>query len=171
MPPGITLPGPAISSLFRCAADFCGAHDRVDSDPSPCPPGVCDCGRDALLQAPGSDLRILCLNRQEEKRLLERLENIQSLDELQRLQQRLYENLGIRLSVEPGYNEVRTMRGIAIEFQTSPACAARFASRFPPPSAVGWKNAPKLPGDCWMLTICFATSEPRRLLPWSGTWA
>ncbi len=50
----------------------------------PCPPGVCDCGRDALLETAGSDLRILCLNRQEEKRLLERLENIQDLAELER---------------------------------------------------------------------------------------
>nr|BFE96970.1 hypothetical protein GCM10020185_75060 [Pseudomonas brassicacearum subsp. brassicacearum] len=106
------------------------------------------------------------------KRLLERLENIQSLDELQRLQQRLYENLGIRLSVEPGYNEVRTMRGIAIEFQDQPGLCRKIRQSIPAAIRRGLeKNAPKLPGDCWMLTICFATSEPRRLLPWSGTWA
>ncbi len=144
MPPGITLPGPAISSLFRCAADFCGAHDRVDPDPSPCPPGVCDCGRDALLQAPGSDLRILCLNRQEEKRLLERLENIQSLDELQRLQQRLYENLGIHLSVEPGHNEVRTMRGIAIEFQDQPGLCRKIRQSIPAAIRRGLEKRPEI---------------------------
>src|SRR3546814_17441078 len=86
----------------------------------PCPPGVCDCGRDALLQTPGSDLRILCLNRQEEKQLLQRLENIQSLDELQRLQQRMYENHGLRLSVEPRTHDVLNISGIANEFQAQP---------------------------------------------------
>src|SRR3546814_19133158 len=98
------------------------------------------CGRDALLQTPGSDLRILCLNRQEEKHLLQRLENIQSLDELKRLQQRMYENLGIRLSVEPGYNDVRTMRGIALEFKeqrseerrVGNACVSTVRSRWSP---------------------------------------
>ena len=110
----------------------------------PCPPGVCDCGRDALLQTPGSDLRILCLNRQEEKRLLERLENIQSLDELQRLQQRLYENLGIRLSVEPGYNEVRTMRGIAIEFQDQPGLCRKIRQSIPAAIRRGLEKRPEI---------------------------
>lgn len=80
----------------------------------PCPPGACICGRERLLADPAADLRILRLTRQEEKRLLERLENIQSLDDLEHMQRRLYEQLGIRLHVAPGFNEVRTMRGIAI---------------------------------------------------------
>ncbi|MFI8480779.1 hypothetical protein ACIGCM_09425 [Pseudomonas sp. NPDC078700] len=81
----------------------------------PCPPGACDCGREQLAQTPGSDVRILRLTRQEEKRLIERLENIQSLEDLERLQVRIYEQLGVRVSVAPGFNEVRSMRGIAIE--------------------------------------------------------
>ncbi|SCX66555.1 hypothetical protein SAMN03159507_03292 [Pseudomonas sp. NFACC32-1] len=97
----------------------------------PCPPGVCDCGRVALLETPGADLRILCLNRQEEKRLLERLESIQDLAELERLQQRLYENLGVRLTIEPGYNEVRTMRGIVIEFQPQPGLCRKIRQSIP----------------------------------------
>lgn len=81
----------------------------------PCPPGACDCGREQLEHAPGADVRILRLTRQEEKRLVERLENIQTLEDLARMQMRIYEQLGVRVTVAPGFNEVRSMRGIAIE--------------------------------------------------------
>lgn len=80
----------------------------------PCPPGACICGRERLLEAPAADLRILSLTRQEEKRLLDRLENLQSLTDLEHLQRRMYEQLGIRLEIAPSFNEVRTMRGIRI---------------------------------------------------------
>ena len=51
----------------------------------PCPPGACDCGRDPLLETPGADVRILFLTRAEEKRLIERLENLSSLKDLESL--------------------------------------------------------------------------------------
>ncbi len=85
-----------------------------------CPPGTCTCRRDDLLEAPGADVRILLLTRHEENRLLERLANVQSLEELERLQQRMFEQLGIRMKIAPGHNEVRSMRGIAIEFAEQP---------------------------------------------------
>jgi hypothetical protein len=85
-----------------------------------CPPGTCTCRRDELLEAPGADVRILLLTRHEENRLLERLANVQSLEELERLQQRMFEQLGIRMKIAPGHNEVRSMRGIAIEFAEQP---------------------------------------------------
>ncbi|MDA0424356.1 hypothetical protein [Stutzerimonas frequens] len=85
-----------------------------------CPPGTCTCRRDELLEAPGSDVRILLLTRHEENRLLERLANVQSLEELERLQQRMFEQLGIRMTIAPGHNEVRSMRGIAVEFAEQP---------------------------------------------------
>ncbi len=85
-----------------------------------CPPGTCTCRRDDLLEAPGADVRILLLTRHEENRLLERLANVQSLEELERLQQRMFEQLGIRMTIAPGHNEVRSMRGIAIEFAEQP---------------------------------------------------
>ena len=44
-----------------------------------CPPGACVCDRDALLQDPQADARVLLLTREEEKRLLQRLEQITSL--------------------------------------------------------------------------------------------
>ena len=42
-----------------------------------CPPGACVCNRQALLSDPQADIRILKLTREEESRLLARLETIQ----------------------------------------------------------------------------------------------
>lgn len=81
----------------------------------PCPPGVCICRHRELLADPHGDRRILLLTRHEEKRLLERLENIRELADLQRLQRRMYEQLGLRLSVAPGHHEVRSVRGLRIQ--------------------------------------------------------
>jgi Trp operon repressor len=72
------------------------------------------CERDALLQAPEGDLRVLRLTREEEKRLVQRLENLASLADLRHMEQRLFEQLGVRLQITLGPNEVRTLRGIAI---------------------------------------------------------
>lgn len=79
-----------------------------------CPPGTCVCDRDALLQDPAGDLRILRLTRSEEQRLLQRLENLQSLQDLRQMEARMEAQLGIRLSLQPSPNEVRTLRGILI---------------------------------------------------------
>ena len=87
---------------------------------SPCPPGACICEREQLLAAPDSDLRIFNLTRQAEKVLLERLENIQSLSDLEHMQRRMHEQLGIEVLIDPGHTEVRTMRGIAIRLAEQP---------------------------------------------------
>lgn len=79
-----------------------------------CPPGACVCDRDALLQTPGGDVRILRLTREEEKRLIQRLENLGSLSELRHLEERMEQQLGIRLTLSSSPNEVRSLRGIAI---------------------------------------------------------
>ena len=97
----------------------------------PCPPGACDCGRDPLLETPGADVRILFLTRSEEKRLIERLENLQSLSDLERLQQRMYEQLGIRVDIAPGFNEVRTMRGIGINVGEQPGLCRKTRQSIP----------------------------------------
>ncbi|GAB3390541.1 hypothetical protein [Azotobacter armeniacus] len=86
----------------------------------PCPPGACTCRREELLESQDGDLRILLLTRHEEKRLLERLENLQSLADIEHMQQRMYEQLGIRLTIAPSLNEVRSMRGIAIQLAEQP---------------------------------------------------
>ena len=98
---------------------------------SPCPPGACNCGRERLLDSPGADLRILRLTRPEEKRLLERLENLQSLADLEHMQRRLYEQLGIRLEIGPGHNEVRSMRGIAIHLDELPGLCRKTRQAIP----------------------------------------
>ena len=97
----------------------------------PCPPGACNCERDHLLAQPAPDLRILGLTRQAEKVMLERLENIQSLDDLQRMQRRMYEQLGIKVQVEPGFNEVRTMRGIEIRVADQPGLCRKTRQSIP----------------------------------------
>jgi len=98
---------------------------------SPCPPGACNCGRDPLLETPGADVRILFLTRQEEKRLLDRLENLQSLADLERLQHRMYEQLGIRVDIVPSFNEVRTMRGIGITLGELPGLCRKTRQSIP----------------------------------------
>ncbi|MEE5149916.1 hypothetical protein V2J87_01015 [Pseudomonas alliivorans] len=80
---------------------------------NPCPPGVCDCERERL-DAPDADRRILLLTRDQEKRLLERLEAITSLNDLEHVLHKIEAQLGVRVDVMPGFNEVRTMRGINI---------------------------------------------------------
>lgn len=87
---------------------------------APCPADLCDCQFDAWWSASVGDRRLLQLTRTEERRLLERLEQVSSLDDLQHMQRRMEALLGIRTQVAPGFNEVRSMRGIAIEVQAQP---------------------------------------------------
>ena len=79
-----------------------------------CPHGACNCGRDALLQNPDADMRVLRLTREDEKQLLQRLENLGSLNDLKHIEERLVQQLGIRLSIRTSRNEVRSLRGITI---------------------------------------------------------
>ncbi|MDR7022581.1 MAG: hypothetical protein ACLGID_05945 [Gammaproteobacteria bacterium] len=97
----------------------------------PCPPGACDCGREQLLQQANSDVRILLLTRTEEKRLLERLENLDSLADMEKMQRRIYEQLGVRVAVAPGFNEVRSMRGIAIQIDELPGLCRKTRQAIP----------------------------------------
>ncbi|MEB0045911.1 MULTISPECIES: hypothetical protein [unclassified Pseudomonas] len=111
---------------------------------SPCPPGACICERDSLLQTPGADVRILCLTRQEEKRLLDRLENLQSLEDLERLQQKMLQQLGIRVSLVPGFNEVRTMRGIGIQIEALPGLCRKTRASIPAAIRRGLEKHPQI---------------------------
>lgn len=111
---------------------------------SPCPPGACDCERDRLLERPDADMRILWLTRVEEKRLLERLENITSLSDLQRLQQRMYEQLGIRVSIVPGLNEVRTVRGIGFQIETQAGLCRKTRQSIPTAIRRGLEKRPEI---------------------------
>ena len=79
-----------------------------------CPPGACVCRRDDLLADPQADARILRLTREEEKKLLARIENIASYDELQQISTKMQALLGITLRITPSIHEVRTVRGLTI---------------------------------------------------------
>lgn len=96
-----------------------------------CPPGACTCDRERLLQEAGADVRILRLTALEEKRLTERLENLTSLAELEHMQRRLHEQLGITLHVAPGHNEVRSMRGISIVLDPHPGLCRKTRKEIP----------------------------------------
>lgn len=110
----------------------------------PCPPGACICERGPLLDTPGADIRILLLTRNEEKRLLDRLENLQSLSDLERLQQKMYEQLGLRVAIAPGFNEVRTMRGIAITVGELPGLCRKTRQAIPAAIRRGLEKNPEI---------------------------
>lgn len=110
----------------------------------PCPPGACICGREQLLDSPGADLRILRLTRPEEKRLLERLENIADLNDLEHMQRRIHEQLGIRLQVTPGFNEVRSMRGIVIHIDELPGLCRKTRQSIPAAIRRGLEKRPEI---------------------------
>jgi hypothetical protein len=111
---------------------------------SPCPPGACICDRERLLETPGTDMRILCLTRQEEKRLLERLESIASLSDLEHMQRRMFELLGIRLDIAPGFNEVRSMRGIVIDIAELPGMCRKTRAAIPAAIRRGLEKNPEI---------------------------
>jgi hypothetical protein len=110
----------------------------------PCPPGACVCDREQLLQAPGADLRILYLTRQEEKKLLDRLEDLKSLQDLEHMQQRMYELLGIRVHVAPGHTEVKSMRGIQIVIDELPGMCRKTRQSIPAAIRRGMEKRPEI---------------------------
>lgn len=97
----------------------------------PCPAGACLCGHGALLSDAMADQRILRLTREEEKRLLLRLEQVSSLQDLRHVERRMYEQLGIRLRIGPGASEVRTTRGIQIEVLPMPGLCSKTRQTIP----------------------------------------
>ncbi|MFS0827009.1 hypothetical protein [Pseudomonas phoenicis] len=110
----------------------------------PCPPGACDCGRERLAENPSPAQRILLLTRQEERRLLERLENLQDLADLYRLQQRLQDNLGIRLHIGPGDHEVRSGRGVQIDIDAQPGLCRKTRREIPAAIRRGLERNPEV---------------------------
>jgi hypothetical protein len=96
-----------------------------------CPPGACVCDRDRLLAEPDADKRPLFLTRAEEQRLLDRIERIASYEELQHVQRVIERNLGARLRIAPGPNEVRTVRGIVIVLEDRPGLCKKVRQSVP----------------------------------------
>jgi len=96
-----------------------------------CPPGACVCRRDELLADPGGDTRILRLTREEEKRLLARIEAVASYEELVRLGEKMYAQLGVRLRIAPGTHEVRSARGLQIQLDDLPGLCRKTRAAIP----------------------------------------
>jgi hypothetical protein len=96
-----------------------------------CPPGACTCERDRLLEDPTADRRILLLTREEESKLIARIESIASHVELMRICQRMEEQLGLVLRIAPGSEEVRTVRGLAIQIEDKPGLCRKLKQSIP----------------------------------------
>ncbi|CAM4241378.1 Ribosomal protein S3AE [Comamonas aquatilis] len=109
-----------------------------------CPPGSCICERERLLATPGADWRILMLTREEEKRLLLRLESISSLQDLRHMQLRMAEQLGLSITIGPGRAEVRTMRGIQIEIADQPGLCRKTRQSIPAAIRKGLEHKPEI---------------------------
>ncbi|WZB73564.1 hypothetical protein WJ972_18940 [Achromobacter insuavis] len=109
-----------------------------------CPPGACMCDRDRLLADPAADARILRLTKEEEKRLVARLENIASLEDLRAMQGRMQAQLGIVVRITPSDNEVRTSRGIAIQLDDQPGLCRKTRSSIPAAIRRGFDNRPEI---------------------------
>lgn len=96
-----------------------------------CPPGACACDRESLFRAPGADLRILTLTQEQERRLIERIGNIASYEDLQHVTALLYRQLGVVLRVLPGPREVRTVRGFIIAMEDQPGLCKKTRQAVP----------------------------------------
>jgi hypothetical protein len=96
-----------------------------------CPPGACVCDRDRLLVEPDADIRPLRLTRAEEQRLLDRIETITTYEQLLKMQAAIERNLGTPLIIEPGPNEVRTVRGIVIRLEDRPGLCKKVRQSVP----------------------------------------
>lgn len=96
-----------------------------------CPPGACVCERERLLADPEADLRVLRLTRADELRLIERIERIDSYADLVRVQGLIAAQLGVVLRVEPGPNEVRTVRGILVTIDARPGLCKKIRQSLP----------------------------------------
>ncbi|MFD2365872.1 hypothetical protein [Pseudoduganella sp. GCM10020061] len=96
-----------------------------------CPPGACTCDRERLLEDPAGDLRVLKLTREEEKRLIARIEAIATYDELRRLTGKLQDMVGIDLQITPSVHGVRTVRGLTIRLAERPGLCRKLRQSIP----------------------------------------
>ncbi|WP_041682714.1 hypothetical protein [Pusillimonas sp. T7-7] len=96
-----------------------------------CPPGSCICEREQLLSSPDSDIRVLLLTREEEKRLIQRLECLASLADLRHMQALIHKQLGVVVDITAGPNEVRTVMGLQIEVHDKPGLCRKVRASIP----------------------------------------
>ncbi|VCU70370.1 hypothetical protein PIGHUM_02442 [Pigmentiphaga humi] len=109
-----------------------------------CPPGACVCDRELLLADPQGDLRVLRLTKEEEKRLVSRLESLASFEDLKHMEGRLQAQLGIVLHISPSANEVRTVRGLSIEVEARPGLCRKTRDAIPAALRRAFENHPHI---------------------------
>lgn len=96
-----------------------------------CPPGACTCDRESLLEDPGGDTRILLLTKEQEKRLIARIENISSYSDLKHIEERIHAQLGVMLHITPSVHGVRTVRGLTIQLSPRPGLCRKTRQSIP----------------------------------------
>lgn len=96
-----------------------------------CPPGACVCERERVMADPQADHRPLALTRQQEQNLCERIERITTFEDLRHVQALIRKNLGAELRIEPGPNEVRTVRGIIVVLEDKPGLCKKARQSVP----------------------------------------
>lgn len=125
-----------------------------------CPPGACSCGRDALLQDPAGDLRIMYLSREEEKRLVQRLENLSSLADLRHMQLRMEQQLGLQLQISTSSREVRSLRGITILVLERPGLCRKTRQSIPAAIKRSLEQRPEIAFELLNAEGLFAPAAP-----------
>ena len=110
-------------------------NDTAVSLPFPirteCPPGACVCGYERVLADPGADHRPLAIDRRQEQNLLARIERVSDYEDLRHVQALIRKNIGAELRIEPGPNEVRTVRGIIIVLEEKPGLCKKVRQSVP----------------------------------------
>lgn len=96
-----------------------------------CPPGACVCERERVLADPAADGRPLLITRQQEQKLIERIERVDSYADLQHVQKLIQQNVGAELRIAPGPNEVRTVRGIVVVLEERPGLCKKIRQSVP----------------------------------------
>jgi len=96
-----------------------------------CPPGACVCEREQVLADPAADQRPLLITRQQEQKLIERIERVDSYADLQHVQKLIHKNVGVELRIAPGPNEVRTVRGIVVVLEERPGLCKKIRQSVP----------------------------------------
>ncbi|MDN4060901.1 hypothetical protein QPK31_22040 [Massilia sp. YIM B02769] len=96
-----------------------------------CPPGACSCDYERVLADPQADHRPLAIDRKQEQNLIARIERVDSYADLQHVQALIRKNVGAELRIEPGPNEVRTVRGIIVVLEEKPGLCRKVRQSVP----------------------------------------
>jgi len=116
-----------------------------------CPPGACVCQREELLHklhdTVAQEARVLLLTREEEKRLVQRLENLTSLQDLRHMEQRMQQQLGLRLEVGTATAGVRSLRGITILVCEQPGLCRKTRQAIPAAIKKSMERCPQIAWD------------------------